>query len=186
MHYFDQRQKRLLLKLCAAWPFTQAFRAVADNDADQQRRFKNIGIVLVIDAVAGAEMEGVKIYDDRGEELYGKALLARRTREIRSYSRIRVPLSVRVLWRINPKAIWGKLGGIDYEGEIAGDYTIPVASRIPDAILDDIRAHGGGLRLKFRLKPDGVMLGWDIERGSPRGDVSIWESPGGDFLETRY
>lgn len=186
MHHFDQLQKRHLLKLFAAWPFTQAFGAVADNDADQQRRFKNIGIVLVTDAVAGAEMEGVKIYDDRGDELYGSSLVSRKVRGIRSYSRIRVPLSVRVLWRINPTAIRGKRGGIDYEGEIAGDYTIPVASRIPDAILDDIRANGGGLRLKFRLKPDGVMLGWDIERGSPRGDVSIFESPGGDFLETRY
>lgn len=185
MHHLDQLQKRRLLKLCAAWPFTRAYGAVADSDADQQRRFKNIGIVLVIDAVAGAEMGGVMIFNDRGTELYGKALLSRKTREIRSFSPIRVPPSVRVLWRINPKAIWSR-GSIDFEGEIAGDYTIPVASRIPDAILDDIRAHGGALRLKFRLKPDGVMLGWDIERGSPRGDVSIFESPGGDFLETRY
>ena len=77
---------------------------------------------------------------------------------------------MRVLWRINPKAIW-KNGGVDFEGEIAGDYTILVASRIPDDILADIRAHGGSLRLKFRLKPDGVMLGWDIERKAPLGNV---------------
>jgi hypothetical protein len=69
---------------------------------------------------------------------------------------------------------------------ISGDYRIPVAERIPDDVLNDIRAHGGGLRLKFRLKPDGVLFGWDIERAAPLGDVSIFQMPGGDFLETRY
>lgn len=69
---------------------------------------------------------------------------------------------------------------------IAGDYTIPVAKRIPDSVLRDIRAHGGSLRLKFRLKPGGVLFGWDIERADPLGNVSVFEVPGGDFLETRY
>ena len=40
------------------------------------------------------------------------------------------------------------------------------------------------LRLKFRLKPDGVLFGWDIER--PGGGISRFDMPGGDFLETRY
>ncbi|MDB5797035.1 MAG: hypothetical protein JWP36_937 [Paucimonas sp.] len=93
---------------------------------------------------------------------------------------------MRVVWRANPKPVWGKNGGIEYEGPIIGDYTIPVAERIPDEVLNDIRAKGGALRLKFRLKPDGVMLGWDIERRAPIGDVSIHEMPGGDFLETRF
>lgn len=186
MHHSEKKLKRHLLKLLAAWPFVQAFGAGSSGDTDQRRRFRDIGIVLVTDAVAGAEMKGVMMYDDQGAELYGKSLLSRRNRDIASYSSIRVPRSVRVLWRINPKPIWGKNGGIDYQGEIAGDYTLPVASRIPDDILADIRAHGGSLRLKFRLKPDGVMLGWDIERKAPLGNVSIFERPGGDFLETRY
>ncbi len=108
----------------------------------------------------------------------------------------RVPLTVRAQWREHPKAIWGKSGGIEFEGRVIGDYTIPVAQRIPDEVLHDIRAHGGDLRLKFRLKPDGVLLGWDIERGVPIPNCSLAEnatctgtrffSPGGDFLETRY
>lgn len=96
----------------------------------------------------------------------------------------RVPLSVRAVWRENPKPVWGKHGGIDYEGTMIGDYTIPVAERIPDEMLNDIRAQGGALRLKFRLKPDGVLFGWDIER--PGGGISRFDMPGGDFLETRY
>lgn len=62
--------------------------------------------------------------------------------------------------------------------------TFPVAGRIPDEIAIEIRKHGGGLRLKFRLKPDGVMFGWDIERFS--GGLPRHSMPGGDFLETWY
>jgi hypothetical protein len=76
------------------------------------------------------------------------------------------------------------MGGIDYDGTIAGDYTIPIAERIPDALVNQIRLHGGGLRLKFRLKPDGVLFGWDLER--PDIGLYRFDMPGGDFLETRY
>jgi hypothetical protein len=123
-------------------------------------------------------------YTEEGEIIYAKSVVARRTREIMALGSPRIPLTVRVLWRDNPKPVWGRLGGIDYEGTIAGDYTIPVAERIPDAVVNDIRLHGGGLRLKFRLKPDGVLFGWDIER--PDGGLSRFDMPGGDFLETRY
>jgi hypothetical protein len=96
----------------------------------------------------------------------------------------RVPLIVHVVWRKG--AGWNRIKEVWNEGVIVGDYTIPVAERIPDETLNDIRTRGGGLRLKFRLKPDGVLFGWDIERAAPLGDVSIFEMPGGDFLETRY
>ena len=43
---------------------------------------------------------------------------------------------------------------------------------------------GEGLRLKFCLKPDGVLFDWDIEW--PNGGFSRFDMPGGDFLETRY
>jgi hypothetical protein len=54
-----------------------------------------------------------------------------------------------------------------FSAEILGDHTIPVASRIPDELIADLRKNGGGLRLKFRLHKDGVYLGWDIARRSP-------------------
>lgn len=75
---------------------------------------------------------------------------------------------------------WG--GG--YFGPVLGDHTLPIASRIPDAVLQEIRKGGGGLRLKFRLKADGVLFGWDIERFS--GGLPRHSMPGGDFLETWY
>jgi hypothetical protein len=50
-------------------------------------------------------------------------------------------------------------------GHLYGQWRVPVAERIPDDLLDDLRANPkGGLRIKFRFHPDGVLLGWDIQR----------------------
>lgn len=52
-----------------------------------------------------------------------------------------------------------------YEGDPLVDVTVPVASRIPDDLLADLRRDRKGmLRLKIRLMPDAILIGWDIER----------------------
>lgn len=165
-----------------AFEFNNAVQTVAADDS--QKRLRGIGAVLVVDAVAGAELEYVKIYDDRGTEIYSSGTVSRRVRKIMALGGMYIPLTVRAVWKRG--AGWDKTQEVWNEGVIAGDYTIPVANRIPDEVLNDIRAHGGNLRLKFRFKPDGILFGWDIERAAPLGDVSIFEMPGGDFLETRY
>ena len=98
----------------------------------------------------------------------------------------RVPLTVRVVWHDSTKIVGRKENpNIDtYDGNIIGDYTLPIAQRIPDAVLQEIRARGGALRLKFRLKTDGVLFGWDIERYVGRSFEPLM--PGGDFLEMKY
>jgi hypothetical protein len=184
-----QLSKRQLLSLATLWPWTAGCMAdrggaVHGAGVDSQRRFHGIGVVLVVDAVPGAELKGVVFYDDRPVRIYASSTVAKRNREILALGGARVPPTVRVIWRQDPKPIWGKDGGIDYDGMIIGDYTIPVAERIPAEVLDSIRSSGGALRLKFRLKPDGVLFGWDIER--PGGGISKFDMPGGDFLETRY
>jgi hypothetical protein len=91
---------------------------------------------------------------------------------------------VRAVWREGSG--WDDVRKVWNEGKITGDYTIPIAERIPDEVLRDIRAHGGALRLKFRLEPDGVLFGWDIERdGKGTGYVFRYDMPGGDFKEAR-
>ena len=71
-----------------------------------------------------------------------------------------------------------------YGGTLLGNYTIPVASRIPDALLEDKRRNGGGFRLKIRIHPDGPLIGWDLERGIGTGpDGSKFHLAGGDFQE---
>jgi hypothetical protein len=51
-----------------------------------------------------------------------------------------------------------------FEGEPIVDVTVPVAERIPEEALDDLRKNGGNLRLKLRIHPDTLLVGWDIER----------------------
>lgn len=150
-------------------------------------RFKGIGLVLVTDAVTGAEMLGVEFYaDGSSRRFYSSATLRKGNRSIMAYPGGRVPEQVRVIWHDSNKIV-GRPDNpsVDtYAGRVVGDFTISVASRIPDEVLREIRSRGGALRLKFRLKPDGVLFGWDIER--PGGGISKFEMPGGDFLDTRY
>lgn len=156
----------------------------ANSDA---RRFRGIGLVLVTDAVPGAEMKGVEFYADGSDRrFYSSAILAKRNREIMAYPGGRVPEHVRVVWHDSTEIIRRRDNPNvkTYAGQIIGDHTIPVASRIPDEVLREIRVRGGALRLKFRLKPDGALFGWDIER--PGGGISKFAMPGGDFLDTRY
>ncbi|MDP1862956.1 MAG: hypothetical protein Q8K52_03515 [Thiobacillus sp.] len=152
-------------------------------------RFHGIGIQLVVDAVAGAEMEGVKIYSDNGYSIFSSGSVALRKRSIGDFGSARVPLWVRVIWREKPKAIWGKNGGIDWDGPIIGDFTLPIAERIPDAVLESLHKDPGMLRIKFRLHPNGVYFGWDIERRPgyrPGYSVSaVHDMPGGDFQEAK-
>lgn len=50
-------------------------------------------------------------------------------------------------------------------GKIVANFEIPVADRIPDNLLDDLRRDPKGtLRIKIRLHREGVLLGWDIQR----------------------
>lgn len=70
-----------------------------------------------------------------------------------------------------------------------------MAERIPDSILDYIRKNGGALRLKIRLKDDGILIGWDVEKSIPRSNCvkTYGETcsqleyflPGGDFKEAQ-
>lgn len=202
----NQPMKRKLLALLCGLPWLGACRAGPDRyrtddpaeDALRQR-FRGLSIVLRVDAVAGVEMAGVTITNDEGLRIFSSAGVALHKNSIRAVGSARVPRWVRVTWRENPKAIWGKDGGIEWDGPIIGDYTIPVAERIPDEVLESLRKDPrGDLRIKFRLHPDGVYFGWDIER-SPSYDPNKraeyrkkniylppgYEMTGGDFKEAR-
>ncbi len=239
-----QQLKRRLTMTLACLPFAALLTSCQSTPApplsEAQKRLKNIGLTLVVDAAQGEEMLGNELFADGDDfAFYAKsALKGGRNRDIMVFPMDAVPDQVRVIWRVkdtggpfwwsspdnvddfgkplqyslplsNPtgkeslfllarkqrverrKIVAKHLGvniktpwGGDYYGDILGDYTIPVASRIPDAVVRDIRKSGGSLRLKFRLKPDGVLFGWDIERFS--GGLPRHTMPGGDFLDTEY
>ena len=159
----------------------------APNLTDAQRRLKDVGLVLVVDAVPGVEMLGNEFFADGSDRpFYASSTTRKGNRAIMAFPISVVPEQVRVVWRNSSKLVRraDNPSMTTYAGNILGDYTFPIASRIPDEVVKEIRKNGGGLRLKFRLKPDGVLFGWDIERfagGLPRHSM-----PGGDFLETEY
>jgi hypothetical protein len=113
-----------------------------------------------------------------------------------------VPIRLKVNWReqdTNNPIHSGKRNERWSGGKITGNFEIPVADRIPDDLLDDLRRDPrGNLRIKIRLHREGVLLGWEIERRpNPRGftpnemrEQNIWLASaysfvGGDFKEAR-
>jgi len=189
-----QKLKRKLTKAALLLPLASiltACKATAMSQApkmsEQQRRFNNMGLALVVDAVDGAVMLGNEFFADGSDTPFYQSSVTRKgNRAIMAFPSGTVPERVRVVWRDSSKIVGRQDNPAEntYAGNILGDYTIPIASRIPDEVVKEIRKNGGGLRLKFRLKPDGVMFGWDIERfegGLPRHSM-----PGGDFLQTAY
>jgi hypothetical protein len=153
--------------------------------------FQGVGWILVVDAVADSEMLGVEFFaENETYPFYASSVTRKGNRAILSFGRKSIPLTVRVNWRQNDESFWSE-GRIRYSGKMQGDYTIPIASRIPRDVIESIKVKGGGLRLKFRLKPDGVLFGWDIARSVPipgetEYKASVFEMAGGDFLDTKY
>ena len=177
--------KRNLIASLASLPLMTACADLFYDPADPSSRFRGIGVVLVVDAVPGVELKGVEFYDDRKAVIFAHSLVNQRNRGIMALGGARVPVTVRVVWHDSTKIVGRKDNpNINtYDGNIIGDYTLPIAQRIPAELLKDIRSRGGGLRLKFRLKADGVLFGWDIERSG--GSLSEFYMPGGDFKEAR-
>ncbi|NBD22240.1 hypothetical protein GTZ97_16415, partial [Aquabacterium fontiphilum] len=64
---------------------------------------------------------------------------------------------------IRPPGLMKALNAKVYTGRdktLLFDVEVPVADRIPDELLDELRRGGGGLRIKIRLHREGVLLGW--------------------------
>lgn len=178
----SQPMKRKLLGLLTLLPWLPACSAAQPKDpSDLAYKFRGIrGVVVRTDAIG--EKRYVTIIGDTNRRIEAPSLLSPKNNGILSFSggALPVPKTVRVTWR---EGVVSREKGLHpwFGGTVVGDYTIEVASRIPDAMLDSIRKEGGALRLKFRLKDDGVLLGWDIER--PGGGISRYSMVGGDFRE---
>lgn len=182
--------KRKLITLIGLLPWLSACSAAGlGSDGDLASKYRGIrGVIVRTDAIG--EKRFVTIVSDTNKRIEEPALLSSKRVGNLTYTdnSMPVPKTVRVTWRegdVKRERV-KKADGTTYPpqwlgGTIIGDYTIEVASRIPDAVLDSIRNEGGALRLKFRLKDDGVLLGWDIER--PGGGISRYSMAGGDFRE---
>jgi hypothetical protein len=110
-----------------------------------------------------------------------------------------IPKTLRVIRYAEDARIKGNATPFSaFDGAVARDVTVPVASRIPDELLEDLRRDPKGvLRLKLRIHPDTLLVGWDIER-RPGFDPkkrdqfgeAVYVAPvhsfaGGDFREAK-
>ena len=179
--------KRNVLVWLGLMPIVGGCKAAESSvGMDITRKFRGInGVVLVVDAVEGMDKENVDLQSEAGLQLFRSSLVAKRVRKVMAFggNSFSIPKTVRVRARKGDNLY--NYREQHYEnGIVTDDYTIDVASRIPDDVLDSIRKNGGALRLKFRLKDDGVLFGWDIERSD--GRYLKLDMPGGDFMETKY
>jgi hypothetical protein len=159
-------------------------RSTGGDEKAFERKFRGLkGGQLRVDSLFRAN--GVNMFDDTGRLFFrNAALIPPRGNVIRPYSaRFGVPKTLRVEWRDRIEMMEDPhLKGIPVDafhgGTVLGDYTVPVASRIPDDLLDAMRKGVGGFRLKIRIHPDGPLIGWDLSRG-----FNLQYFAGGDFRE---
>jgi hypothetical protein len=159
-----------------------------------QHKFRGLaGGQLRIDSMT--DVYGVTIYNETGG-LIATGGWSPSGNSIGSYgAEFGVPISIRVVRyegeNLRPTNPSGTYSG----GSIVFDRTFPVAARVPDELLDELRKNGGGFRLKLRIAPDDVYIGWDIERRpgfdpGAKDAADTYHPPyfamtGGDFKEAR-
>jgi hypothetical protein len=136
------------------------------QSAERMRsKFGRVGIELVVDAMKGEEFLGVDFYPEHSEQgFFGHGMVALNSNSKQLLSN--VPERARIVWReAGYKMLQNEQGNYVPVGKILGDEVIEVGSRIPQAVIDDLRRdHKGILRLKFRMHRQGTLFGWDIER----------------------
>jgi hypothetical protein len=190
--------KRSLLALLGTLPIFSACGSVKGQaekvETNDPLRYKFRGLyggVLRLDAVT--PKGGVTITSETGRTIDAPGSLSLKNVFHLTYTSgsVPVPKSIRATWR---EGNFTSMGNALWNGgTIIGDYTVPVAERIPDDFLDFIRANGGALRLKIRLVDDGILIGWDIEQRIPirssdpkAGNYLNYALPGGDFCEAQF
>ena len=185
MQYLPIKLKNLIV-LCLStnlWLTACASLQAIGGDMDVKNKFRGMAVEKVIDGVN--EYQYVTITREGDIQIDALAKVGPKNRHTSfSSSEYPVPKTIHVKWR-NPqdgKAIMDN-GELRYEGTVIGDYTVPVAERIPDAILNELHKGKSNLRLKIRLIDDGILVGWDIERrGKLKGSVE-YVMAGGDFVQ---
>jgi hypothetical protein len=187
-------RRRLLMLAAAGLAGCDQIKAIAqpdspllDEDKALKHKFRGLdGGQLRVDSLF--EVNGLNIFDERGKLFFRRASFIPPTgNAILSYgAEFGVPKTLRVEWRdryltaLDPPEAPppGYVEGAFYGGTILGNFTVSVASRIPDDLLDAMRKGVGGFRLKIRIHPNGPLIGWDLSRG-----FNLQYFAGGDFRE---
>jgi hypothetical protein len=183
-----------------------AQRTYTEEEQRRMHKFRGIGGAEWFLSTL-SELNYIHIYDQDGKIVSAPSGL--RGQGNIKFRIGQIPIRLKVTWRIqdplNPIVDRGRgpASSVNREvwsgGKLTGTFEIPVANRIPDDLLDDLRRDPkGSLRVKIRLHREGVLLGWDIERRpgfDPKkrdsfGEIAYvapgWVKTGGDFKEARF
>jgi hypothetical protein len=200
------RRRLLQYGVCTCIPSLSGCRPAAppaveaqytDEEKAQQYRFRGIeGFELTIDGMR--EPLAAVILDDTGYPITTSNYSSERDAKYSRATGATGPMTYLSVTVYQKDAIgdgYGPKGELLLKGKLLGKYKVPIAKRIPDELLDDLRKNGGGLRIKVRLHRDGVLVGWDIERrpgydprkrdqwGSAVYVAPVHSFVGGDFRE---
>jgi hypothetical protein len=181
------------LVACAQHEVKKPERSYSEEEQQRMHKFRGIGGYETVISGFGSSLETgifVVLSNDRGQVFEEGTFWEKK--DSKSSFGIYPPGLMKTL---TAKAYTKRGGQAFYE------ITIPVADRIPDELLDDLRRDPRGmLRIKIRLHREDVLLGWDIERrpnpwqlpqeewfagGVSRVPQPAWTHTGGDFKEAR-
>ena len=123
--------------------------------------------------------EGINAVADTEYRLFGPSRLTDKNGGINHFGGATIPRWVRVTWRegTTPGERWAT-------GKVVGDYTVQVLERIPPETFALVRAASGRmLRLRFRIKDDGVLFGWAVQK---EGKTTFYDiKREGDFTDSK-
>jgi hypothetical protein len=198
----------LLASLLPQWAYSQHKKTSADtvnsqhsaDDAALKQRFRDIGGgEKRIDAID--DLRPVALFFPNGD-LFQKLSGPGRHASTSSYGgdgkadSLPIPRTLRMIRYAEGSVPFGNSKPFSaYDGTVVTDVTVPVASRIPDNVLDRVRQSKGGLRLKLRLHPQTLLVAWEVSLGQGwrfrrdfAGNAYTTDEdtlPGGDFREAR-
>jgi hypothetical protein len=172
------------------------------EDAALKRRFRGItGGELRIDAPIAVGpvalfLENGLVFQRNGGGYGGRGSTISSYGGSGSGDNLVVPKTLRMIrYEESARMLFNASPFVAFDGAVVSDVTVPVASRIPDEALDTARRFGGGLRLKLRLTPETILVGWDVKhypnfQGGKRDQFGVlltgapvYEAVGGDFRE---
>lgn len=149
---------------------------------------RSYGVEVVYQALPGSTTKyGIDALSDEGKRLFGPAELKAPSRlggggGTSGYGGMGVPKWVEVSWRTgkfvqryDPSTNSAWTGG-----SIVARHRVDVSSRLPPEVLKYASEKSGrAIRLIFRIKDDGVLLGWDVQESY--GGLWAYSLHGGDF-----
>ena len=143
------------------------------------------GMIVVSELAPGSAVKnGVHATTDTGRYLFAPSRMSGNGQQNGSFVGESAPKTVRVIWRKPVPGFIIATTGVRVEtldfGEVLGDYTIEVASRIPAEVMKYAsEGKERAIKLTFRIKDDGVLLAWGVQENY--GGLNTESLRGGDF-----